>query len=74
MALKDKIQARIGWLQLLFSLGIGVILALLGWLATAINPSAILRIGAAVIAILLGVGAASLATFIIEDINKLEGL
>ncbi len=72
--MKDKVQARINWLQLLFALGIGVVFAMIGWLATADVVKPIIGILATIVIVVFSMGLAYISSIVLDDIDQLEGL
>lgn len=74
MSMKDKIQAKLSWLQLIFSLGVGVSFSIVGWLATASSIKPIIGIAAVTILIMFSVGLVWVNTLITKNINSLKDL
>lgn len=74
MSKKDRVQARLTWYQLIFTLGVGAIFAIIGWYATAEKIKPFIGILATIVLVVFVLGLAYLNSIINDKIDELEEL
>lgn len=71
---KDKVQARLTWLQLIFTLGIGAVFAIIRWYSTAEKIKPLSGILTAIVMVVFVLGLTYLNSVINDTIDELKEL